>query len=427
MMSFIVKLLKKKILVGRRRAITGKVKYQLRKWMYSPLIGKRGLNILTREEIVNNSEKYHVLQFGSEESVVVSEPHNSSDELPMFITNKVGTITFKKPFVCEVINAELVGPAAVGFDGNGNLISETLPTVIDIEKYLPTRTLILKNLPSFGTPQLDTACSLVHWWHTNYYHWLMQCLVKIELLEYYQEQTEKKPALIIQSNPPSWKIETLQLLGYDPDDCIPWNMSRIKVNRLVVPSFRHTRHLTSPTACRWLRQRMLSNLPDVGSEKLSLSSRIYISRPKTVGRHIVNEDDVLEALTPFGFVAYTLEKMSVSDQVRLFSQAEIVVAVHGAGLANIVFAQNLRVIELFGSFGIPTLFVLAKALGFEYGCLISDHNGRNQYSEKFNDMLFLPLNFSQYNGIVVDIAKLRTLVEEMLCVGSTPKPVNTAY
>jgi len=35
-----------------------------------------------------------------------------------------------------------------------------------------------------------------------------------------------------------------------------------------------------------------------------------------------------------------------SDQVRLFSQAEIVVAPHGAGLTNILFAENLIVIEL---------------------------------------------------------------------------------
>jgi len=61
----------------------------------------------------------------------------------------------------------------------------------------------------------------------------------------------------------------------------------------------------SATGCRWLRQHIFSNLPDVESKQLSFSSKIYISRPKTVGRYLINEDEVLEALTPFGFVAYT--------------------------------------------------------------------------------------------------------------------------
>jgi hypothetical protein len=429
MKAFIVNLLKKKILVGRRRAISGIIKYQLRKWMFYTATGKSDLNIVKREEIVKNSEKYHVLQFGSEESIVLSQPYNSSDKLPSFIIKRVGTITLRKPFVFEVANAELIGPAAVGFDQDGSLISETVPTIKNLEKYLPTRTLISKKLPSFGTLQVDTACSLINWWHTNYYHWFMQSLIKLEGLEYYQEQTGKKPVLIIPSNLPRWKIESLRLLGYEADDCIQWNMSRIKVERLVVPSFRHGPNgIMSATGCRWLRQRIFSNLPDVESKQLSFSSRIYISRPKTVGRYLINEDEVLEALTPFGFVAYTLENLSLSDQVKLFSQAEIVVSAHGAGLTNMIFAQNLIVIELFGSFGIPTLFLLAKALGFQYGCLMSDHNGRNQYSEKFNGIMVDIDKFqAQYNGIMVDVARLRDLVAEMLHIYSDRKPANTAY
>lgn len=427
--SIIVNLLKKKILVGRRRAIIGVIKCQLRKWMFHTATGKLDLNIVKREEIVKNSEKYHVLRFGSEESIVLSQPYNSSDKIPIFITKRVGTITLRKPFVFEVANAELVGPAAVGFDEDGSLISETVPTVKKLEKDLPTRTLISKTLPSFGTPQLATACSLINWWHTNYYHWFMQSLIKIEGLEYYQEQTGIKPVLIIPSNLPRWKIESLKLLGYEPDDCIQWNRPRMKVERLIVPSFRHGPDgLMSATACRWLRQRIVSNLPDVESKQFSFSSRIFISRPKTVGRYIINEDDVLEALIPFGFVAYTLENLSFSDQVRLFSQAEIVVSAHGAGLTNMIFAQNLIVIELFGSFGIPTLFLLAKALGFQYGCLLSDQNGRNQYSEKFNGIMADIDKFqAQYSNVMVDVTRLRDLVAEMLHVYSDRKPANTVY
>ncbi len=425
-MSFIVNLLKKKIPASPRKAILRKIRKPLRTWMLSTATGKLGLHMVTREELFNDSEKYHVLPFGSEETIVVSEPYNNSDEPPRFITNRIGTIALKKPFVSEVSNAELVGPTSVGFDENGNPLLETVDPTQEILKtrLIPTRTLILKKLPSWGVTQLDTVCSLVNWEGRNYFHWIIDCLLRIEGLEYYQEQTGRKPVLLINSNPPKWQVESLRLLGYAPDDCIHWNGSRIKVKRLVVPSFRREQSieqsLISATACRWFRQRILSNLPEVESEKLSFSSRIYISRTKKVGRNIINEDEVLKALAPLGFVAYTLENMSFPDQVRLFSQAEIVVAPHGAGLTNTIFAQSLIIIELFDLFGNPCFHVLANALGFQYACLTSVHN--SQHSD-----------ISRHSDIMVDVAKLRALAAEMLHISDTPnsggdrQPVNTAY
>ncbi len=422
MTSFIVDLLKKKIRGGRRKFVLANIRKPLRRWMLSTATGKLGLNMVTREELFNNSEKYNVLPFGSEESIVVSEPYNGSDEAPRFITNRIGTITLKKPFVSEVANAQLVGPTAVGFDREGKLLLETVDPTQEILKtrLIPTRTLILKNLPSWGVTQLDTVCSLVNWTDKNYFHWMTDCLLRLEGLEYYQEQTGRKPVLLIDSNPSKWQVESLRLLGYAPEDCIRWNGSRIKVKRLVVPSFRREesmeQSLISATAYQWLRQRMLSNLPDVGSSELSFSSRIYISRPKTAGRNVVNEDEVLEALTTLGFVAYTLENMSFVDQIRLFSQAKIVVAPHGAGLINTIFApQNLNIIELFTSFGHSSFLVLSNGLGFQYACLSSgDDTG-------------------QYSDIMVDVAKLRALVADMLHLSNTPnlggdrQPIETAY
>jgi hypothetical protein len=126
---------------------------------------------------------------------------------------------------------------------------------------------------------------------------------------------------------------------------------------------------------------------------------------------VINEDEVLAALTPLGFVAYKMEELSVADQARLFSQAEIVIAPHGAGLINMIFAQRLSVIELFGSFGTACFFVLAQALGFHYGCLGSNPHPKN--------------TSEQYSGITVDIAKLRVLVEEMLSQAGDRAPVST--
>lgn len=399
-------LLKKKILLaisqgrGSRLWLINKIiKTHLQQWVFSGA-GKLGLKIVTSQEIFNDSEKYNLLQFDNEETIVLSEPHSGSDELQA-ITNIIGTCKLKKPFVFEVQNAELFGSVAIGFNQEGSIISEIVTaTPGSLKRSVPSRTLILKNLPSRKTFQLDTACSLVTPWSAGYYHWIVDALPRIEGCEYYQEQTGRKPTLIIHPDPPEWQKESLRLLGYDPDDCVQWNKSRIKVKRLVVPSFRRKYSITSPAACQWLRQRAYNNLPSTESKNVSFSPRIYISRTKAMGRNIINEDEVLAVLSPLGFVAYELEKLSFADKIRLFAQAEIVVAPHGAGLTHIVFGNNLSVIELFGSFGTPLFFALAKGLGFQYGCLGPNLIGTNA-SEK-------------YNGIRVNVYKLLALVKGML-------------
>lgn len=380
-----------------------------------------GLKIITRDVLYCNKDKYYIREFGYEELVALGEVHALDATTKAVIqTIYSSEVSFNKPFVCEVHDAEIVGAAPIGFDREGNIISDTSIALFsneigNLEKILPVRTLALKKLTRPSAIQLDTACLLAHPFNKMYFHWIADCLTRIEGLEAYQQQTGIKPALIIESNLTSWQVDSLKLLGYDPDNCIHWNGSRMQVKKLVVPSFR--RHwdyynnktyktygpLVSPMACRWVCQRVLSSLSDTGSEQLSFSSKIFISRRKALRRRILNENEVIEALAPLGFVAYMLEEMSFSEQVRLFSQANMVVAPHGSGLTNMIFSQNLAVIELFGSFVAgPSLALfanLSRGLGFRYGCL----KGQSPVQG-------LP---KLHTDIIVDVAELQNLIAKM--------------
>jgi len=163
---------------------------------------------------------------------LLSQPYNSSDKLPVYY-KRVGTITLRKPLYLKLPMLNLSVLRLL--DLIRMLISETVPTIKNLEK-LPTRTLISK-LPSFGTLQVDTACSLINWWHTNYYHWFMQSLINSKDLNIIKNKLVKA-GVSIPSNLPRWKIESLRLLGWGR-----WLYTveyvRIKVERLVVPSFRH--------------------------------------------------------------------------------------------------------------------------------------------------------------------------------------------
>ncbi|RCJ14624.1 hypothetical protein A6S26_11005 [Nostoc sp. ATCC 43529] len=363
------------------------------------------IRIVTNSELRNNNCNQLTIAFGTTEYIKTG---NSCviGETPIGIKDRSNQeFTLVNPWISEVNSAELIGSKAVGFDRDGNIISpSTLPPKEHLnhrfEGGLPIRTLLIKTLPGLKTVELDIACSLVNHWSKNYYHWIVDCLTRIEGFEYYQKRTGYKPLLIINSHPTSWQIESLKILGYQPEDYIEWNISKAKVKKLVVPSFRRQGEWVAPSSLHWLRQRILNNLPASEGNQISHSPNIYISRAKASGRRVINEDEVMEFLRPLGFVSYSLEGMSFTEQIRLFSTAKNIIAPHGAGLANMIFSpKNTTVIEFVTPWVSSSYFVPSQILDFQHGCLECHQTYGQQLRETRGDL-------------IVDIANLKSLVQQ---------------
>jgi capsular polysaccharide biosynthesis protein len=80
------------------------------------------------------------------------------------------------------------------------------------------------------------------------------------------------------------------------------------------------------------------------------------------------ERNLRELLERYGFRALEPSDYTFRDQIEAVRGASAVVAPHGAGLTNILFAPaDCRVLELFASRGgTATYKVLATALGHDY-------------------------------------------------------------
>lgn len=290
------------------------------------------------------------------------------ETLPSEIQNCLGRFQIPSSYVIEVHDAELVGPYAVGFERDQIIGETTLPSFYPIDTGVTSRTLIAKRLAFRRSIKTPIAHCLINTWSHNYFHWLIDCLTRLEGVEFYQNQTGCRPKLLLQPSLKTWQLESLRLLGYSEEDYLYWTQRRSQVETLIVPSHRYNAlHAPSPAACHWLKRTLLDRLQAAPPQ--SFSPRILISRAKAAGRKVLNEAEVIHVLAPLGFQVYSLEDLSFSDQVHLFSQAEIVVAPHGAGLTNMIFSNNLKVVEFFGAV-IPHVFCsLAKALRYEYGFL----------------------------------------------------------
>jgi capsular polysaccharide biosynthesis protein len=96
--------------------------------------------------------------------------------------------------------------------------------------------------------------------------------------------------------------------------------------------------------------------------------RLYVSRARARRRRVSNESELAELLAARGFTQVFLEDLSWNDQVGLFRSAKVVVAPHGAGLANLAFCRpGTRVVELFNRAYINGCYWRLSALrGLDY-------------------------------------------------------------
>jgi capsular polysaccharide biosynthesis protein len=106
-----------------------------------------------------------------------------------------------------------------------------------------------------------------------------------------------------------------------------------------------------------------------GSPGARGTRRLFVSRRDAATRRVVNEDALVSALRGLDFEVLAPGTLSFREQVAVFSEAEIVVGPHGAGLANALFMpKGSAMLELHHpDFGrLPYYERLAGTLGIHY-------------------------------------------------------------
>ena len=178
--------------------------------------------------------------------------------------------------------------------------------------------------------------------------------------------------------PPTLKAfqrETLNMLGFRDDQLVPFCGDEVwECERLWFASMPPS-GAEVPDAVNWLRERVFSATSTPPPEP---NCRLYISRRPATHARVVNEDALMQVLERHEFEIIEIDDMSVAQQVRLFSQAESIVAPHGAGQTNMLFAsarcKNLELLEpRWASDGHAYVFwSLAETLGQRFSYVVAE-------------------------------------------------------
>lgn len=216
---------------------------------------------------------------------------------------------------------------------------------------------------------------------SNYVHWLTEALPKILLIN--KTKIIKRIPLIIRKNLHKNILQSLSLLKEKKRKVIQIEDNKTYlVKKLIVISpvsyvpFEFKKNLSpneicinpsfawfSPKCLKTLRKIILSRL----CKKPALAPQKIFFRRTSTFRPMVNLSKVTTLLENHGFVTIDAEKLSFFDQVRLSSNAKIIVGQAGAALGNILFAPascHVIVLSTWSPFAIHYYFSnLAAILG----------------------------------------------------------------
>ena len=144
--------------------------------------------------------------------------------------------------------------------------------------------------------------------------------------------------------------------------------------------------------------------------------RIYVTRKKAKYRKVVNEEEVIRLVSDYGFSVIDFDDMSFWEQVTQMRAAKSVIAVHGAGMANIVFANpQTKVLELLHEYKSPMAYrfsywIVCRTLGVDYHCTF------NKLVGKLDDSIVLSKDLSPdlLVDLLVDLSVMESHIKQML-------------
>lgn len=184
-----------------------------------------------------------------------------------------------------------------------------------------------------------TVAVLNNRWCHNFYHWLLEVLPRVEMLRRGRRDFDH----VLVDCLSGYQRRALELLGVPAASLIqPHVALHLRADSFLRP--------TTPDSRAWqdVARTIKQNLPPQSLPYAPRPARrIYISRRLAAHRKVADEDRLERMLGGYGFECHHFETTDFARQVQLLDEAEVIVAVHGAALANLIFARpGTRVIEI---------------------------------------------------------------------------------
>jgi capsular polysaccharide biosynthesis protein len=272
------------------------------------------------------------------------------------------TTNLNKVIYCSKLNIILTN--------SREIISDSVSTTVTRDHGL-----ILEEIWLRKTEKISGICTVFNSFANGYYHQLIDNIPRLYLLNHSAYKDEEIKLLCSRRLTNAEKFFLPKILPSNVNITSVSQDRNYFIENLIFPTFM-TRRFSGYLPSEYLSYFMEKVAPQRPRRKIN---RIFISRKSAKkGRGILNEDELFSMLSKYDFKKYILEDMSIEEQLDLFYDSEYVVGSHGAGLSNMIFAERIKVLELFPTkFVWPHFYFLSKAMGHTYQYWCSEEKTKN--------------------------------------------------
>jgi len=251
----------------------------------------------------------------------------------------------------------------------------------------------------------DKVYLLIHNPYFNYYHWICEAIFRAHMV--IKEKDDLVLLLPEYYSKSDFITGALAPLGFKNIFLIPDGKS-LYVHKLCLPQIKPIVDSYDYSKMKVIKKMYLDYITAEKKEAFNFGDKIYISRKKAARKKVDNESAIESILLNYGFTILNNKDYSFLDQVAIYSNAKMLVSIHGSGLTNMLFMKEGSVVLEFhkkltndNDWHSLAFWYMAESLGYRYFHQICDPTDLN--ADYFNanfivDAILLAENLNKMTG-----------------------------
>ena len=161
----------------------------------------------------------------------------------------------------------------------------------------------------------------------------------------------------------------------------------------------------------------------ITKKTLNFRPKIYIRRENSHYRMILNEADLIDKLRKNDFEIINLQHFEILDQMKIFSNAEVIISPHGSNLSNIIFCnKGTKVIEISPAFKNPyeenisaRYKSLSNSTGLQFVKIISDTVNVESHTDLAKKYINKSILYESdyYKNMILKVSEVNNLISNL--------------
>ncbi len=257
-------------------------------------------------------------------------------------TEKFQTIKYddKEHFVCKIKDGYVYSSFGFIFDNKKRLIKEA----IAFEYCLSLKHEIGGKFAFYKLRKRKTiknnSFSLQSAWNLSFAHWLFETLPRLFILKDIGLNDEIDALILGDSCSKKFHNESLSIFGFDNKKIIYISdETEIKSDNMYISSHPSS-HIMKPP--KWICQKYNKLAEELFKKNYDkhFPKKVYLQRKNVKTRKLLNENELIELISKYGYEIICPEENSLEFQFCLAYNADKIISIVGSGLATVVCSKN---------------------------------------------------------------------------------------